>query len=145
MMDELRPFEDADLPPELTGALNELYPKLAVPSRVDDAILDRARARFAWLRRTRPVIRFASLAAAAAILLFAIGLLLNRSSTAPQVANRQDLNGDGQVDIRDALFLAQRLDRSRPEWDFNQDGRVDRADADVIAMTAVSLKGATPG
>ena len=143
-MDKPDPIEDLDLPPELRRGLGELYPAPQVPSRIDDAVFNRARARFAFVRRVRPIIRFGSVAAAAAILLFAIGLLLTRPAAAPQVASRQDLNADGQVDIRDALFLAQRLDRSKPEWDFNHDGRVDRTDADTIAMTAVSLKGAAP-
>jgi hypothetical protein len=48
------------------------------------------------------------------------------------------------VDVRDALYLAQhvRAGSTRPEWDFSGDGRVDQKDADVVAQSAVSLKGA---
>ena len=148
-MDDPRPSADPEsdpLPPALARALSDLYPTPRVPARIDDAILNRSRARFAAIRRLRPILRIASFAAAAAILLFAAALVFHRpSAPAPQIANRQDLNADGQVDIRDALYLAQhvRANATRPEWDFNADGRIDAKDADMIAMTAVSLT-ATP-
>jgi hypothetical protein len=147
-MDDPRPSlepESDPLPPALARALSDLYPAPHVPARIDDAILNRSRARFAAIHRLRPILRLASLAAAAAIVLFAVALLFHRPwAPAPQTANRQDLNADGQVDIRDALYLAQhvRTNATRPEWDFNADGQVDATDADMIAMTAVSLKAA---
>jgi hypothetical protein len=134
---------DPQLPPQLARALGELYSTPAVGARVDEAILNRARARFAGVRRMRPVLRVASLAAAAAIVLITFAVVVNRPDRAVQVANQQDLNADGIVDIRDALYLAHHLEGAKTQWDFNHDGRVDRQDADAIASTAVSLKGGT--
>jgi hypothetical protein len=54
----------------------------------------------------------------------------------------EDIDGNGVVDIRDALCLARKVD-SRAElerrWDINQDGIINRADADSVAMVAVNL------
>ena len=136
--------DESQLPVELVTALRELYATPAVPSRVDEAIVNRGLSRLAGLRRWRPVLRIASLAAAAAIVLLAVGIVINRPPRAPQVAGQHDLNGDGVVDIRDALYLAHHANAPKAQWDFNHDGRVDRSDADVIAQQAVSLKGATP-
>jgi hypothetical protein len=50
------------------------------------------------------------------------------------------------VDILDAFLIARTLDRGgqpNPRWDVNADGRVDAADADVVAGAAVSLRGAS--
>lgn len=53
-----------------------------------------------------------------------------------------DIDGNGRVDILDAFALARRIRSGaalREEWDFNGDGRVDRGDADVVALAAVRL------
>ena len=60
----------------------------------------------------------------------------------PKQAVAEDVDGNGKVDIRDALRLARCLEGGRPSeprWDLNGDGRVDRADVDAIAMAAVRL------
>ena len=56
---------------------------------------------------------------------------------------REDLDGNGRVDIVDAFILASWL-RDDPgclalEYDFNGDGTVNRADADYIASKAVRI------
>jgi hypothetical protein len=53
----------------------------------------------------------------------------------------EDINGDGVVDIRDALALETAVEHRNPaaKWDLNGDGRVDRADVDRVAMAAVRL------
>ena len=135
--------DDPQLPPQLLRALGELHSTPDVPSRVDEAILNRGRARLTGLRRMR-LLRIASLVAAAAIVLLTLGIVMNRPARAPQVAGQHDLNADGIVDIRDALYLAHHARAPEAQWDFNHDGRVDRGDADVIAQQAVSLEGATP-
>lgn len=50
-----------------------------------------------------------------------------------------DLNGDGRVDMLDALIEAERL-KAGKGIDFNKDGRVDSGDVDAIAMSAVKLE-----
>jgi hypothetical protein len=55
-----------------------------------------------------------------------------------------DANGDGRVDIRDALALARRIETGpvQPTFreDVNGDRVIDRKDVDAIAMMAVSLQ-----
>ncbi len=51
----------------------------------------------------------------------------------------EDLNGDGRVDMLDALVLAER----GRGLDFNQDGREDRADAEALAADVVKLERGT--
>src|SRR5881394_248688 len=45
-----------------------------------------------------------------------------------------DLNGDGRVDMLDALIEAQRVKTDANGIDFNRDGRIDSGDVDAIAM-----------
>ncbi|HEX8522973.1 MAG TPA: dockerin type I domain-containing protein [Tepidisphaeraceae bacterium] len=116
----------------------------AMHGRVDDAIVNAARAQLLSRRRRTTLYRVGSLAAAAAVILFALQLGLLRSHHAapqPLAVAAQDLNQDGRVDILDALYLARALERaqSQASWDFNRDGQVDRKDADAIAASAVRL------
>jgi Dockerin type I domain len=56
---------------------------------------------------------------------------------------REDLNGDGKVDILDAFILAKTLQAapiSDPRLDVNGDGVIDRRDIETIAAHAVSLE-----
>src|SRR5262245_23825060 len=114
-----------ELPAELKRVLGEVYAAPRVGAEIDRRIAKRANARLAFLQRWRPVYRIGSIAAAAAIILLTVGLLIHRHSPTQRVASREDLNADGRVDVRDALYLAQRIDHPRREWDFNHDGRVD--------------------
>ena len=50
-----------------------------------------------------------------------------------------DLNRDGQLDIRDALLVAQRIDSGAEAPDLNSDGFLDLRDAEEIAFHAVAL------
>jgi hypothetical protein len=52
-----------------------------------------------------------------------------------------DVNGDGRVDILDALVLSRRIGEGRTQrgWDLNHDGRIDATDVDTLAMQAVRL------
>jgi hypothetical protein len=138
------------LPQSIKRELVELYGSVpGIPASTDDAILNFASARLAGRRRSQIIWRVASIAAAAAILIFAIQLTLHppfSQHPAAVAALAEDLNGDGRVDIVDALYLAKQVERSqaKPRWDFNNDGAVDRRDADAIATRAVSLKEAPP-
>jgi hypothetical protein len=56
---------------------------------------------------------------------------------------REDLNGDGKVDILDAFMLAKKLQgapSSDSRFDVNGDGVIDRRDVETIAAHAVSLE-----
>jgi hypothetical protein len=56
---------------------------------------------------------------------------------------REDLNGDGKVDILDAFMLAKKLRggaASELRLDVNGDGMIDRRDVETIAAHAVSLE-----
>jgi hypothetical protein len=58
-----------------------------------------------------------------------------------------DVNGDGRVDIRDALVLARKLRAGGPlegGWDLSGDGVVDRVDVDRIARLVVAVPGGRP-
>lgn len=84
------------------------------------------------------------LAAAAS---FAIGAwvsqtLLHHKPGGPASLAREDINGDGRVDILDALALSRQIDRGTAgRFDLNGDGRVDQQDVQAVAAHAVSLEG----
>jgi hypothetical protein len=64
-------------------------------------------------------------------------------SRQPQIVSSvpADIDGDGKVNILDALVLARRVDAQEPgARDVNKDGAVDRDDVDAVAMLAVSLQ-----
>lgn len=63
---------------------------------------------------------------------------LERFSKNESVAD--DFNGDGLVDIIDALMLARDIDGGQGR-DLNADGRIDRTDIDHLAARAVKLPG----
>lgn len=52
-----------------------------------------------------------------------------------------DLNGDGRVDIVDALLLSTPGSRQSRSLDLNKDGSIDEKDAAEIAARAVRLEG----
>jgi hypothetical protein len=153
--------DDLSIPPELQQQLQALYdPGLSAPAAMDQAILAEARARAAAIRRRRMLIRagaWGSLAAAAGLALAVIILSPSpRPSAAPApgpiaavprptIAPAKDINGDGVVDILDALALAHIVEgrttrQPAPAWDFTGDGIVDRRDAEAIAAAAVHLE-----
>lgn len=166
--------------PELARDLRALFSAApSVPPLVDERILAQARRTMATQRRRRFLLRTVSIGAAAACLVGAIWLsrLPDRSprqladtpvpiATAVRAASG-DINGDGRVDILDALALARHIEAgvpsgsspqprpSKPEiivalgdqrtapgapsWDINGDGLLDRRDVDAVAYRAVSL------
>jgi len=115
----------------------------------------------AWAGRKRLLVRWAvPPSAAAAVIMWAVfnpfvtpdvehlplfeavGPLATR-----QLADHRDIDGNGRVDILDALALARNIKDNRvaeQPWDFNGDGAIDRQDVDTVAQSAVSLnKGAS--
>jgi hypothetical protein len=115
-----------------------------VPPRVDEAILAHARRHLASRQPERtPRLTWAWWAAAAAAVAFGAWIsqpLLSRRSARPPTVVREDINGDGRVDILDAFALARGLDQATVRQpDLNDDGRVDRRDVDWLAGRVVQL------
>jgi len=149
---------DLDLPAQLRADLRALDGEaVAVPPEVDRAIVGAARAQFGRQRTWRLVLRWGGgIAAAAALLLVAMQLvpapphrpdgMVMRTPTAPtrSAPIAQDVNGDGTVDVLDALALARQVKEKRaldPRWDLNGDGVVNDGDAAAISHVAVSTRG----
>jgi hypothetical protein len=118
-------------------------PRMMIPQSADDAILAAARARLARKRVSGTAAAWA--AAAAVVLAVGLAVLLPiapREAAVPPAASavNMDVNGDGRVDILDALALEQKIEgreRLSLQWDINGDGRVDEKDVRAIAMYAV--------
>lgn len=153
-------MQDGDKPGEprapegLARELRTVYRgRLEVPEGVDRAMLELAatRAELARTGRVRRLRLAGWWAAAAAGVGVAAVVALRPGAPAGAGGSRvaggagvaEDLNGDGVVDILDALILARRVEggAAPAEWDFNGDGAVDRKDVDVVAAAAVRLKG----
>ena len=140
----------------LEAELSAPPPTIAVPAGRDQAILELARARSRQLavehtevqrsRSLRRIFAWAGpIAAAAGIALLVTVPFTTRQEPAPAaMAGPGDFDGDGQVDVVDALLLARAVETGQAldaVWDLNGDARVDRADADRIVQSAVSLSG----
>ncbi len=148
------------IPARLRDALRAAdQPGFRVLPEVDEAIRAAARGHFRRRRRQRVLRLWGVGAAAAAVLLLAVYVRWPSgsestarpgtvspvvSATAPQAV--PETVAHRRVNILDAFALARALkagETARPEWDYNGDGVVDRADVDRIAMAAVRLEGGT--
>jgi hypothetical protein len=141
--------EEPQAPPKLAAALKELPARrVFVPPAVDQAVLRAARRHLAGPERSGferfrvwlgwPAVAAAGLALLVLIGVFATGPIGSRRSVA-----REDINGDGQVDVLDAFQLARDLPAGRqpaPDLDLNGDGAVDRRDVEALAARAVKLE-----
>lgn len=143
---------EAELPAALARALRELdAPPGMVPTDVDARVLASARRRMAWRRRFAWRVAAVGALAAAVVIVFLLPEIEARFRpepvAPPVVVAIGDIDGNGRIDILDALHLARRIEASvasRPEWDVNEDGAVDRADVDEVAMRAVRINGGSP-
>jgi len=122
--------------------------RVFVPREVDEAVLADAREHQQTIRlRTagsrRAIVGFITGAAAAAAVGLTVWLMPGESNNDPSaIAIQGDLNGDGVVNIVDAMLLEQRYELDEgvfPDRDFNGDGQLDRADAHELAHRAVAL------
>jgi hypothetical protein len=136
MADETRELESdvPDLPPRLVEDLISIYDlPVTVPVRVNQSILNQARAQLSR-RPSRRALRWVGAAAAAACVIFGARIALQ----GPGLPN--DIDGNRRVDIVDALKLAHQIQAGRGR-DANHDGVIDQADVDSIAMAVVQLNG----
>jgi hypothetical protein len=124
-----------------------LSPKAAVPSEIDRRIGSLARYYFAR-RRVWRWVRYPAAAAAAVAAVWVCAAIWDRPGVLDSARlmtaqlSIQDIDGNGVVDIRDALCLARKVDSHvelERRWDINHDGIINRADADSVAMVAVNL------
>jgi hypothetical protein len=120
-----------ELPESLRQDLRALDAAPRIPSELDRAILNDARAHLARRSRLRIGLRIGGAAALAASVAVAIGVW---TWTADRPVNRAsvayDVTGDGRVDIVDALRAAHE--------------HKDRQQIDAIAMAAVRVGEVTP-
>ena len=156
-----------DLPPALLRDLADLYAGPAVPREIDAQVRNDAVAHFArTARKSRPgrLLRWVGGGAAAAAAVVLAAMLLPRSGSGPQplavmreahraaapaaspmappVASAQDIDRNGRVDILDAFTIARALQAQNgpPDaWDVTGDGKVDQADIDRVAGSAVRV------
>ena len=117
-----------------------------VPRTVDETIIKAARKRLspppgkARLPRRKGRLSHRWLPLAASIIISALILYTSwLRSSRNSFESLADMNRDGQVDIRDALLVARKIDAEEPAPDLNQDGFLDLRDAEEIAFRAVSL------
>ncbi len=153
---------DPVAPPPLAAALRDRFgASPGLPPHVDDAVMSSYRSAMAARGRRRALVRrvltgggiaaAVALAAGGVLWIMGAGVFGPRGGkTIVAAAVTGDVNGDGVVDIADALLLARQLDarqlddgasaagRTR-QLDMNGDGSIDRADVDAIAYAAVDL------
>ena len=141
--------DDLRLPKNLVSEFWWRYrAEIQVPPEIDQKILSRAKAQMMRRSRLRPVLRV-GWAAVAAIILVALLTpaiyqhLHPKPPVAVAVRPIGDVNGDGVVDVRDALALARKVESrsaSFTQWDdVNNDKAVDQKDVDAVAMLAVRI------
>jgi len=138
---------DLEIPGELRRAISGLHASpVEIPAHLDRMILSAARMRLDRRKRAVRVLRWGAAAAAAIAVLAIVRVDFFQRPGASPLAMVGDANGDGRVDILDALVVARGISRYEQlpaAWDVNGDGVVDQKDVDLIAQMAVSVsKGA---
>lgn len=164
--------EDPPVPVRLADALAKIAQRrVVVPPQVDEAVLAEARRHLRnlgeppqpqradsfwagivrlvgkWIDRHvpqwHPVAPWAAVAAVLVAATFVTGVILWPGTPGLGQLAKEDLNGDGCVDVLDAFALARQL---KPEGvldsrlDLNGDGVVDQRDVEAVAAHAVSLE-----
>jgi Dockerin type I domain len=144
MPDEL-PISDSDLelPADLRRAIGDLHSApVEVPVHLDRMILSAARVCLDRRKRAIRVLRWGTAIAAAVVLLAIARFDIVHKPAASPIAMVGDANGDGHVDILDALIVARGMaqhEKLPAAWDVNGDGVVDQKDVDLIAQMAVNV------
>ena len=141
----MQPDHDDDLqaPARLVAALKDsCKERIFVPAEVDAAVIGRAREHLDKARSARARLLWQWAAALLLLGILAVALTSLLSSRSHAVA-RNDFDGDGKVDVLDALALARSLEAQgqlSTKWDLNGDGVVNRQDADAILVDVVALR-----
>ena len=114
--------------------------RVFVPPTVDEAILKKARERFGAKQNPNPFRFWNWLAVAGVAALIAIAIFIF-PRTKPAATAREDINGDGHVDILDAFALAKSIEAGKGSGTFDQngDGKIDDRDVQAVASVAVRL------
>jgi hypothetical protein len=118
-----------------------------VPPTVDTVVmrqakehLNPARRGWPWRFKLAPWLASAACLVAGALLGW---LLFLEPQGSMKLTKKEDLDGNGQVDILDAFFLARKLQAGtagEPHLDINGDGLVNQNDIDAIASQVVALE-----
>jgi hypothetical protein len=142
--------EDLDAPLALVSALKGLpKEKIFVPGSIDQAVLKASRNQLQRTQHPKRILFPWRIWAAATMVMLALILAVHfavvKSRHTRQTAQfaPEDINRDGQVDILDALLLAQELRTGHSRTaglDLNGDGVVDEKDVEVVAARAVRLE-----
>lgn len=140
---------DAKVPEKFVQALRQAdNQRVFVPKHVDDAILGEARKHLRAISKPahdwRPVAWWGAMAASLALV---AGWWFKGNQTDQELASADlrhpgDFNGDQQVDVLDALILAQHEQQGVTGGlrDVNGDGVIDEKDAEWIVRQSVRLE-----
>jgi hypothetical protein len=150
MYDDPSPSRDESqevLPARLIQRMAELNRAIEVPPEIDAKIRGDAAGYFLRQARMRRTLRWAGAAAAAAAAVIVLAIRLAPPPTvhkpiAAATRQREDIDGNGHIDILDAYTIARSLAKAAPTpaaWDVNGDGVVDQKDVDQIARMAVQV------
>ncbi len=135
--------ETLELLAALGRELSVSPPPIEIPAAQDRALRAAAVARAAAIRPRRSGRRVAMVVAACAAAVLALVAVRGVfTGAARHEVAAGDVDGDGRVDVVDALVLARALDRGAPmpgRCDVDRDGTVNRSDVDAIAGMAVSI------
>lgn len=136
------------IPQALSDDLAHLYrPGVTVPASVDRAVLGRARQRLAWNRRTRMILRWSGVAAAAAAGIYLALIIADPwaqpQPISPQLASAPDVSdGEGELSPTGAAELVEPAVPPQPAPptvaaagpnDIDRNGRIDILDAFTLA------------
>lgn len=138
---EQMPEKEPTAPPRLKVAFQSMkLEEPFVPPSVDAAILCAARQH---LGGKQPPKRWLSLwpriAVACGAMMIAVTLWLVRTPAFESTRAVHDFNGDGAVDILDALALAEQLPGGGGGRDVNDDGVVNEGDVEALGLMIVRL------
>jgi hypothetical protein len=120
--------------------------RIFVPPTLDETILKAARGHFGaaekeQIGRARFHFDWRWILASAASIIALCLFLFAQSAHRPVSVAREDINGDGRVDILDAFALAKAVEgkRANDRFDQNDDHKLDDLDVRAVALAAVRL------